>query len=106
MSSDRTSAFKASRLTSSTFLIEEFDDLYSEHPFIYAKLVPEARTILIIDTGCGGASASPAANGRVWSLREFVETVNIEDNGSRPLNEGGEYRYVVVTTHCHYDHIR
>ena len=97
-------AFSARRLTSSTFLIIEVDDIYDEHPFIYAKLVPAARTILLLDTGCGGRSNDPDVG--VTSLREFIETVPIDDNDGKPLNHGGALRYVVVLSHCHYDHIR
>jgi len=97
-------AFKASRLTPSTFLIIEHSDVYSEHPFIYAKIIPSANTIVIIDTGCGGATNDETIN--LKSLREFIETVGIEDNeGDKPLNEGGKMRYIVVLSHCHYDHI-
>lgn len=44
-------AFHTSQLTRSTFLIKEYDDIYSERPHIYAKIIPAANTILIIDTG-------------------------------------------------------
>lgn len=97
-------AFQATRLTSSTFLIKEYNDIYSEHPHIYAKLALSANTILIIDTGCGGASNDPDIT--VKSLREFIETVKVQDNNGLPLNEGGSMNYMVALTHCHYDHIR
>lgn len=97
------SAFKAYRLTDSTFLIVEVNDIYSEHPYIYAKLVPAANTILVLDTGCGGASNDRDVE--ITSLREFIETVGVEDNGGKPLNERGRMRYVVALSHCHYDHI-
>lgn len=97
------SAFQATQLTSSTFLIKEYDDIFSEHPHIYAKLAPSANTILIIDTGCGGVTNAEVV---VRSLREFIEKVQVADNGGKPLNAGGTMKYVVVTTHCHYDHIR
>ena len=97
-------AFHASRLTSSTFLIKEYDDIYSEHPHIYAKVDVSANTILIIDSGCGGASNDPEV--KITSLRTFVESVGVDDNDGRPLNEGGRMKYIVVLTHCHYDHIR
>ncbi|KIK63111.1 hypothetical protein GYMLUDRAFT_41424 [Collybiopsis luxurians FD-317 M1] len=112
----RRSAFRATRLSSSTFLIKEFDDIYAEHPHIYAIIIPKFEstgvissaptgTILLIDTGCGGASNDP--NIEITNLREFIETVEIPDNGGRPLNGGhGRMNYIVVTTHCHYDHIR
>ena len=101
-SGDRT-AFTARRLTRSTFLIVE-DDEYREEPFIYVKLVPAARTIVILDTGCGGKPRDPDA--KVTSLRDFIERVPVEDNDKRPLNPGGEMEYVVVLSHCHFDHIR
>ena len=96
-------AFHASRLTNSTFLIKEYNDIYSERPHIYAKIVPAANTILVIDTGCGGAS--PDSEIVIKSLREFIENVKIDDNDGVPLNEGGRMGYVIALTHCHYDHI-
>ncbi|KAI0734211.1 Metallo-hydrolase/oxidoreductase [Fomitopsis betulina] len=96
-------AFTARRLTRSTFLIVEVDDIYSEHPYIYAKLVPDAHTLLLLDTGCGGASNDRSVP--FASLRAFLETVPIAENGGRPLNDGGRMRYVVALSHCHYDHI-
>ncbi|KAH9928619.1 Metallo-hydrolase/oxidoreductase [Fomitopsis serialis] len=70
---------QAYRLTHSTFLIVEIDDVYSEHPYIYVKLIT--------------------------SLRAFLESVPVEENGGRPLNERARMRYVVALSHCHYDHI-
>ncbi|KAG1733606.1 beta-lactamase-like protein [Suillus paluster] len=96
-------AFTARRLTQTTFLIVEWDDIFNEHPFIYAKVVPSADTILIMDTGCGGATHNPEIG--LKSLRKFIETVDIPDNDGKPLNEGGKMKYIVVESHCHYDHI-
>ena len=96
-------AFHASRLTGSTFLIKEYNDIYSERPHIYAKIIQAANTILIIDTGCGGATND--AKVKVKSLRQFIESFKIEDNHGLPLSNGGTMDYVVVLTHCHYDHI-
>ncbi|KAF9476687.1 Metallo-hydrolase/oxidoreductase [Pholiota conissans] len=96
-------AFHASRLTPSTFLIKEYDDIYSEHPHIYAKVVHAANTILVIDTGCGGASNDTEIT--ITSLKEFIDNVGVDDNNGHPLNEGGKIGYVVALTHCHYDHI-
>lgn len=97
------SAFRATRLTPSTFLVEEYNDIFSEHPHIYVKLLPSANTVLVIDTGTGGKSYDPDVE--VTSLRKFIESVDVADNDGRPLNEGGKMKYVVITTHCHYDHI-
>ncbi|KAL6299859.1 Metallo-hydrolase/oxidoreductase [Sparassis latifolia] len=99
----RGSAFSARRLTPTTFLIVETDDVFGEQPFIYAKLVPAANTLVLLDTGCGGRSRDHGVE--ITSLREFIETVPVTDNGGRPLNERARLRYVVVLSHCHYDHI-
>jgi len=96
-------AYHATRLNFTTFLIKEYDDIYSEHPHIYAKIVSSANTVLLIDTGCGGASND--SDIVVRSLRQFVETINVDSNGGKPLNPGGLMKYVVALSHCHYDHI-
>jgi len=99
-----TTAFLATRLTSSTFLLSEYNDIYGEHPQIFVKLVPAACSILIIDTGCGGATLD--SDIEITSLRKFIEEVPLNCNGGAALNEGKAMEYVVVATHCHYDHIR
>ncbi|KAI9000581.1 beta-lactamase-like protein [Trametes punicea] len=96
-------AFTARRLAPTTFLVTEVEDIYGEHPFIYAKLVPAARTLLLLDTGCGGATRNPDASFK--RLRDFLEQAPLADNAGRPLNARGEMEYVVVLSHCHYDHI-
>ncbi|KXN91735.1 Molybdopterin synthase sulfur carrier subunit [Leucoagaricus sp. SymC.cos] len=98
------SAFRATRLTPSTFLVKEYNDIFSEHPHIYVKVMPSVNAVLVIDTGTGGKSNDHEVE--VTSLRQFLETVNVIDNDNQPLNGGGKMKYVVVTTHCHYDHIR
>lgn len=99
------SAFLAWRLpgTLSTFVVKEYNDIYDEHPLIYVKLFPEANTVCIIDTGCGGASRDPDVE--VASLREFLERVPVPDNGNKPLNVN-KMAYIVICTHVHLDHIR
>ncbi|KAL4247218.1 Ribonuclease Z/Hydroxyacylglutathione hydrolase-like protein [Abortiporus biennis] len=96
-------AFKVSKLTLTTFLIVEYNDIYDEHPFIYVKINRPSNTILIIDTGCGGATDDP--NVDLKDLRVFIETVDVDQNDGRPLNHGGKMKYIVALTHCHYDHI-
>lgn len=84
--------------------LSEYNDIYEEHPQIYVKLVPSAHTILIIDTGCGGATVDPGIE--ITSLRKFIEEVKLDCNGGAALNEGKDMEYIVVLSHCHYDHIR
>ncbi|OAP56154.1 hypothetical protein AYL99_09333 [Fonsecaea erecta] len=119
---------------SKTYLIREFDR-YGEFPHIYAKICgsPSSsatlsshspglghsnvcwapgsegdRVIILSDTGCGTetprhhSSAPPAqkSHGRaepeVWNIRTFLEYT---------INPGGRIPYLIMTTHCHYDHI-
>ena len=100
--------FSCKRLNSSTYLIVE-NDRYEEHPFIYAKVVRSPAVLLLSDTGCGGGESStpgPPSD----TLRNFLETVPVADNGDKPLNPrkstgGPTLSYLIICTHCHYDHI-
>lgn len=92
--------FTCTRLNSSTFRIVEADK-YGEFPFVYAKIYDSV--IVLIDTGCGGAARDPHV--KLTSLRDFIETYPVEQNDDKPLNSGGRKSYVVICTHCHYDHI-
>ena len=97
--------FQCIKVNSSTFVIVE-DDKYGEHPFVYVKIY--AHLIVLSDTGCGG-SADTSCPLRS-TLRNFIETSPIDANANRPLNprqEDGEpsKKYLIICTHCHYDHI-
>lgn len=108
-----------------TFLIREHDH-YGEYPHIYAKICqqtgtatqvdgyrenPVHKVIVLSDTGCGtevpcwnftrrnrGTSSYQAGPRypQVWNIFTFLEYT---------LNPGSEIPYLVMTTHCHYDHI-
>ena len=73
-----------------------------QRSFRGAKVFP--KFILLLDTGCGGATKKGDVD--VTSLREFIETWPIGDNNNLPLNPRGLKKYLVVCSHCHYDHIR
>ena len=77
------------------------DNKWRENPLIYAKVYNSV--IVLVDTGCGGASKDP--NVQLTSLRTFIETYPVSANGGKPLNPTAERGYVVICTHCHYDHI-
>ena len=96
--------FACERLNSSTFLIVE-NDRFEEHPFIYIKISHNPPLIVVSDTGCGGAPDALGDN-----LRNFLETHSVAANGHQPLNPlrpNGEpsLPYLIICTHCHYDHI-
>ncbi|KAF2125603.1 Metallo-hydrolase/oxidoreductase [Dothidotthia symphoricarpi CBS 119687] len=92
--------FSSRRLNATTFLIVE-DDKWRESPFIYAKVYDSV--IVLLDTGCGGASKDPDV--QLKSLRAFIETYPVSDNEDEPINPTAEKDYIVICTHCHYDHI-
>jgi glyoxylase-like metal-dependent hydrolase (beta-lactamase superfamily II) len=100
MTSNVSTCFTCSRLNPTTFQIIE-DDRWSEQPIIYVKVTE--TTLVLLDTGCGGASKDPDVS--LKSLRQFIENYIVPDNDGKPLNLGGEKDYVVICSHCHFDHI-
>ncbi|KAH7024956.1 beta-lactamase-like protein [Microdochium trichocladiopsis] len=96
------SCFTCTRLNATTFVIIEEDKWY-EIPYIYVKVYPEL--LVLVDTGCGGGDAAKNPAAGLTSIREYIETVPVADNDGRPLNAGSEKEYLVICTHCHFDHI-
>jgi len=111
VSSSARAAYSCKRLNSSTFLIVH-DDKYEEHPYIYVKLYDEPRLAIVFDTGCG-ADAAAHDDARTTDLRTFIESTPVADNDNQPLNPSSiaastitpQREYLVMCTHCHYDHI-
>ena len=100
------SDFVCSRVNSSTFVIHE-KDTFDEHPFIYVKLYEDIPVVVISDTGCGGTT-NKLLHSR--NLRDFLETCPIASNHGQSLNprdsNGNPLKeYMIICTHCHYDHI-
>lgn len=102
--------------TSSTYLIREHDE-FGEFPNIYAKVYYKQPTrlpivIVLSDSGtgldvkneaivCHGKNDPqnrqiPSSSTRYWNIETFLASA---------LNPGHVAPYVVLTTHCHYDHI-
>jgi glyoxylase-like metal-dependent hydrolase (beta-lactamase superfamily II) len=82
-----------------TYLIHE-NDSHQEHPHIYAKICSrevddgdKASVIVLSDTGVGTEAVDGAQH---WTLWTFLEST---------INPGCQIPYLVVLTHCHYDHI-
>ena len=96
--------FSYKKINDTTYVIIENDE-YGEKPFIYAKLCERDDTLILSDTGCGGGTEGASS-----SLRAFLETCPLPENDSLPLNprlgNGKPLRqYLIIMTHCHYDHI-
>jgi glyoxylase-like metal-dependent hydrolase (beta-lactamase superfamily II) len=96
--SSPTTSFLSKRINKSTFLVIE-DDVYGEQPYIYVKIYPDY--ILVTDTGCN----SPRNPCLIASLRTYLETSKLQVNEGQALNPNGEKKYVIICSHCHYDHI-
>ena len=91
------------QLTQSSWLIREHDK-YGEYPNIFAKFcrVSDDAVIVLSDSGCATSVRnedfdSDLSNGpEHWNLRTFLEAT---------INPSAKLPYLVITTHCHYDHI-
>lgn len=91
--------FTSIRVNKSTFLVVE-DDTFGEEPYIYVKIYP--KHLLLTDTGC---NAPRQKHHSVTTLRQYLENYPVPVNGGKCLNPGGLKEYVIVCSHCHYDHI-
>jgi glyoxylase-like metal-dependent hydrolase (beta-lactamase superfamily II) len=94
--------FSIRKLNRSTYLIRERDK-YGEYPHIYAKLCQstskskESSSVIVLsDTGCATKKSNSGEGPAVWDIGTFLEYT---------INPGNKLPYLVVTTHCHYDHI-
>jgi glyoxylase-like metal-dependent hydrolase (beta-lactamase superfamily II) len=92
-------SFTSGKVNASTFLIVE-DDRYGEGPFIYVKLYE--KHIVITDTGCNAPRSNKPS---LTSLRKYLETYPLAINNGQCLNPNGKKEYVIICSHCHYDHI-
>lgn len=118
------------RLNASTYLIRE-TDRFHEFPHIYAKIIFDDRDkqtarqpalIVLSDTGCGTgvmssleelASAAVAGSTDRTKMGYTAERLstrtgdgyNLDSFLRAMINPGGRLPYLVITTHCHYDHI-
>ncbi|TKA74056.1 hypothetical protein B0A55_05779 [Friedmanniomyces simplex] len=99
---NHTSSFSTERINATTFVIRE-DDAFKEHPLIYAKLHPKVPVIVLSDTGSDEPSEEHK-NDKYIHLRAHLEHCPIPDNSNQPLNPRGKLKYIIICTHCHYDH--
>ena len=92
-------SFVSRRVNASTFLVIE-DDHYGEQPYIYVKICP--NHLIICDTGCNSPRSKKPS---LVSLRQYLEDYPLPLNQDQPLNRGGRREYIIICSHCHYDHI-
>lgn len=87
--------YYGSRLNDTTHLIVHHDKDY-EFPFIYVKLYPSLSLAVVIDTGCGAHNGQSDAP--VLELKDFIHREILS-------SEQASFDFIVVCTHCHFDHI-
>lgn len=75
--------FTGTRLNQTTFRLVE-EDRHIERPIVYVKLYPTG--VVVIDTGCNNPRNAKLP---VTNLRQFIETVPIDQNKGMPLNPDG-----------------
>jgi glyoxylase-like metal-dependent hydrolase (beta-lactamase superfamily II) len=99
MSSLPTTSFVSRRVNPSTFVVSEDDD-FGEQPYIYIKIY--AKFIIVTDSGCNKPRNKDV---QISSLRQYIEEYPISSNSNARLNPGGKKAYIIICSHCHYDHI-
>ncbi len=87
--------FSVEKINESTHLIIQNDKDF-EFPYIYVKQYPEFPLSVVIDTGCGSQNSKATKGDTTIELKDFIEQ-NI------PLE--GDHHFMVVSSHCHFDHI-
>ena len=87
--------YHGSRLNDTTYLIVHHDK-YKEFPFIYVKLYQKLSLAVVIDTGCGAHNGQDDAP--ILELKDFIHDEILS-------SEQASFDFMVVCTHCHFDHI-
>ncbi|KAF1932774.1 uncharacterized protein M421DRAFT_249132 [Didymella exigua CBS 183.55] len=94
--------FTIRQINRTTFLIRELDR-FDENPNIYVKkhteILADGRTVnllIVNDTGCGTSVSSKLSRTGQWNIRTFID---------HHLNPSSSIPYLVILSHCHYDHI-
>lgn len=99
--------FSVRRLNESFYLFREHD-AYGQYPNIYAKIchsaTPSTSAVIVLsDTGCATTAKNP--NYGSTSKPDEPESWNLNTVLRHTINPGGRLPYLVMTTHCHFDHI-
>jgi glyoxylase-like metal-dependent hydrolase (beta-lactamase superfamily II) len=88
-------SYFSSELNATTHLVIH-KDKYFEFPFVYVKLYPQLSLAVIIDTGCGAHNGQDDGPG--LELKDYI-------HGDILSSEQASFDFLVICTHCHFDHI-
>ncbi|KAF7557739.1 hypothetical protein G7Z17_g475 [Cylindrodendrum hubeiense] len=107
--------FSARRLTETIFLFRE-NDGYGQYPNILAKICMSdsfdsrdpattlaAGVIVLSDAGCATNVKNPYYG--TPGNSDMPEKWNLNTVLKYTINPGGQLPYLVITSHCHFDHI-
>ena len=84
------------QLNLTTWLVVH-NDKYYEFPYIYVKLYSHLHLAVVFDTGCGTKYSK--SHEQPTELKTFIEERIL------PKSSSSDYRFMVICTHCHFDHI-
>jgi glyoxylase-like metal-dependent hydrolase (beta-lactamase superfamily II) len=94
--------FTIRKLNPSTHLIRERDE-FRDYPHIYTKLCTStsisgasSTVIVLSDTGSATSVPNSGDGPASWDIGTFLEYT---------INPGNHFPYLVITSHCHNDHI-
>ena len=96
MTVEKTPLYTCSKLNRSTYRIIH-NDKYLEFPYIYLKVYSHPPLLVVVDTGCGAHNGT--GNTPHIELKDFIEGHVLLHIDSK------KYEYMVICTHCHFDHI-
>ncbi|KAJ6028847.1 hypothetical protein N7540_004423 [Penicillium herquei] len=101
--------FHVRRLNESIYVFREHDN-YDQYPNIYAKIcsAPDengslSSVIVLSDAGCATSIKNPDFD--YSKDPKTPEYWNIYTALKQTINPDGQFPYLVITTHCHFDHI-
>ncbi|KAK4552530.1 hypothetical protein LTR86_010374 [Recurvomyces mirabilis] len=101
--------YTSQQLNLSTYLVIH-NDKYLEFPFIYVKLYEDIKLAVVVDTGCG-KNYGKGGRGPA-ELKDFIAQKIIDKHAGRDatksfsrLRQASGYDFMVICTHCHFDHI-
>jgi glyoxylase-like metal-dependent hydrolase (beta-lactamase superfamily II) len=93
---DEHPTYALSKLNSTTWLVIH-NDQYYEFPYIYVKLYSHLHLAVVFDTGCGTKYSK--GHEQPAELKTFIQERIL------PKDSSSNYGFMVICTHCHFDHI-
>ena len=94
--------YALSKLNPTTWLVIH-NDKYYEFSYIYIKVYPHLHLVVAIDTGCG--SRYGKGHEQPVELKTFIQKRILTNDSPTDNIDSPDYAFMVICTHCHFDHI-